>query len=287
MTSDSASQHPDIIMRLEGSGAADLLHGQTTADFSACQEGDVRYAAFCNPKGRVLADVRVVVIHENEMLLRGRREVMLRLAEHLKPFLAFARSTLAPTDWQVSITSAEGTTEKALLERLDASLERVALPAEGDWQEIWSSTSAHPEDAGDGGTWHDILAARARVETATVGAYLPQDLNYDLNQTVSFSKGCYTGQEIVARLHYRGTPKRRLHRAALDVGAEPGDLLVNAGDQTVGSVVNSCSRADVNELLIELVPDAANETIALKTNGAELSNISRCHSEIDQSTGPR
>ena len=86
MTSDSASQHPDIIMRLEGSGAADLLHGQTTADFSACQEGDVRYAAFCNPKGRVLADVRVVVIHENEMLLRGRREVMLRLAEHLKPF---------------------------------------------------------------------------------------------------------------------------------------------------------------------------------------------------------
>ena len=74
---------------------------------------------------------------------------------------------------------------------------------------------------------------------------------------------------------------------SLDVGAEPGDLLVNAGDQTVGSVVNSCNRADVYELLIELVPDAANETVALKTNGAELSKISRCHSEIDQSTGSR
>ena len=287
MTSDSASQHPDIIMRLEGGGAADLLHGQTTADFSACQEGDVRYAAFCNPKGRVLADARVVVIHENEMFLRGRKEVMLQLGEHLKPFLAFARSTLTPTDWQVLIKPAEEATDRALLERLDASLERAILPAEGEWQEIWSSTSAQNEDVEDDGTWHDILAARARVETATVGAYLPQDLNYDLNQTVSFSKGCYTGQEIVARLHYRGTPKRRLHRAAVDAGAEPGDLLVNASEQTVGSVVNSCHRQGVSELLIELVPDAANETVALKTNGAELSKISRCHSEIYQSTGSR
>jgi len=287
MTSDSASQHTDIIMRLEGSGAADLLHGQTTADFSACQERDVRYAAFCNPKGRVLADVRVVVIHSNEMLLRGRREVMLQLGEHLKPFLAFARSTLTPTDWQVSITPAGEATDRAVLERLDASLERFALPAEGQWQEIWSPATALREDVEDDGTWHDIFAARARVEAATVGAYLPQDLNYDLNQTVSFSKGCYTGQEIVARLHYRGTPKRRLHRAAVDAGAEPGDLLVNAGEQTVGSVVNSCRRHGVSELLIELVPDATNENVALKTNGAELSNISRCHSEIDQSTAPR
>ena len=61
----------------------------------------------------------------------------------------------------------------------------------------------------------DIITARARVELDTIGAYLPQDLNYDLNGTVSFTKGCYTGQEIVARLHYRGTPKRRWYRARL------------------------------------------------------------------------
>ena len=60
------------------------------------------------------------------------------------------------------------------------------------------------------------MTARARVELDTIGAYLPQDLNYDLNGTVSFTKGCYTGQEIVARLHYRGTPKRRLYRAVID-----------------------------------------------------------------------
>jgi len=129
--------------------------------------------------------------------------------------------------------------------------------------------------------------ARARVESATVGAYLPQDLNYDLNQTVSFSKGCYTGQEIIARLHYRGTPKRRLHRAAVGEGAELGAALINADGKTVGSVVNGCRHNGVTELLIELMPDAAGEAVMLKANGVELSNVSRCHSEMDQSTGSR
>lgn len=287
MISDSAPQHTDIIMRLRGNGAADLLHGQTTADFSACKEGDTRYAAFCNPKGRVLADVRVAVISGDEMLMRGRKEVMLQLSEHLKPFLALARTELTPTDWHVSATPAANLADVATLDWLGESLNRVALPAEGEWQEIWSPASE--DRAGREGdlAWYGISVARARVESATVGAYLPQDLNYDLNQTVSFSKGCYTGQEIIARLHYRGTPKRRLHRAAVGEGAELGAALINADGKTVGSVVNGCRHNGVTELLIELMPDAAGEAVMLKANGVELSNVSRCHSEMDQSTGSR
>ena len=164
MISDSAPQHTDIIMRLRGNGAADLLHGQTTADFSACKEGDTRYAAFCNPKGRVLADVRVAVISGDEMLMRGRKEVMLQLSEHLKPFLALARTELTPTDWHVSATPAANLADVAALDGLGESLNRVALPAEGEWQEIWSPASE--DRAGREGdlAWYGISVARARVE---------------------------------------------------------------------------------------------------------------------------
>ena len=71
-------------MRLTGSAGKEFLHGQTTADFSSCVDGDIRYAAFCNPKGRVLADVLAVIVNNEEVLLRGRQVVMSALSEHLK-----------------------------------------------------------------------------------------------------------------------------------------------------------------------------------------------------------
>ena len=69
-------------------------------------------------------------------------------------------------------------------------------------------------------------------------------LNFDLTGLISFSKGCYTGQEVIARLHYRGTPKRRLYRVGLpaDSTVQPGDPLFGAGSQSVGNLVN---RAEV------------------------------------------
>ena len=111
------SQQPDTIVRLQGAGGADLLHGQTTADFKNLSAGDVRYAAFCDPKGRVLADVRAVVISDTEILLRGRARVIENLTVHLKPFLMFARTTMTPTDWHISA----GTTEQCATDR-DARL---------------------------------------------------------------------------------------------------------------------------------------------------------------------
>ena len=79
-------------MRLSGSGGKEFLHGQTTADFNDSGPGDLRYAAFCNPKGRVLADVLAVIIDEQEILLRGRTTVMAALAE--------GRDMLFDIDWQ-------------------------------------------------------------------------------------------------------------------------------------------------------------------------------------------
>ena len=272
-------------MRLSGSGGREFLHGQTTADFSCCGAGDLRYAAFCNPKGRVLADVLAVIVDEQEILLRGRRTVMAALAEHLKPYLGFARCSLAPTDWRIDCCGGSADEHHAELRFADSSLVAVTVPMGAETTECWSAPHERQKEDLSDPLWLEIENQRARIESQTVGSYLPQDLDYDCNGTVSFTKGCYTGQEIVARLHYRGTPKHRLHRAKTAAPVVAGDTLVNAEGRTVGSIVNHCLRDQTHELLIELIPAAAAEPITLKGGHGELSQVTRCHDDKDQSTG--
>ncbi len=288
MSADANPNQPDVIMRLTGQGGAEMLHGQTTANFKQLVPGEHRYAAFCNPKGRVLADVRAVMISNELILLRGRLPVMQRLTEHLKPFLMFARAQLVETDWQIVACKSTESAQLAKLEYVQDELASVLLPASDGYQEHWAPSRVKLEVAGATElAWYELSAERARVEKQTIGHYLPQDLNFDLNETVSFTKGCYTGQEIVARLHYRGTPKRRLHRALSTVTAAPGEFLVNDSNQSVGSIVNQVSRDEITHLLVELMPKAAHGPVALRGSGAAVTSVVRCHEDRDQSTEPR
>ena len=161
----------------------------------------------------------------------------------------------------------------------------VAVPIGPEHTECWTAPHESQNEDHSGGLWLEVKNQRARIESPTIGSYLPQDLDYDCNGTVSFTKGCYTGQEIVARLHYRGTPKRRLHRAQTTVPAIAGDILVNAEGKTVGSIVNHYLQDQTHELLIELIPEAAAESITLKGGHGGLSQVTRCHHDKDQSTG--
>lgn len=278
------SQQRDIVMRLQGKGGAELLHGQTTADFKELREGESRYAAFCDPKGRVLADVRAVMISPDDILVRGRTQVLERLADHLKPFLMFARATMKPTDWHVSARKRGDGAAVATLGFEGTTLSTVVIPSEGGYEEYWTSpqSAAQPEAHSDLAEW-ELQNARARVEVDTIGTYLPQDLNFDLNGTVSFTKGCYTGQEIIARLHYRGTPKRRLHRARSAANVTPGQTLRDGDKQAVGSVVNVSCCAERHDLLIELKPDAANTAVFIGDTDTSITHISLCHEHGDAS----
>jgi len=278
------SQQRDIVMRLQGEGGAKLLHGQTTADFKELRAGESRYAAFCDPKGRILADVRAVMISPDDILVRGRTQVLERLADHLKPFLMFARTTMTPTDWHVSARKGGEGAAVATLGFEGTTLSTVAIPSEGGYEEHWTSpqSAAQPEANSDLAEW-ELQNARARVEVDTIGNYLPQDLNFDLNGTVSFTKGCYTGQEIIARLHYRGTPKRRLHRAQSPADVTPGQILRDGEKQAVGSVVNVSHCAEHQDLLIELKPDAANTAVFIGDTDTSITHISLCHDQGDAS----
>ena len=290
-------EETDLVMTLAGADAINFLQGQTTADFENTEPGAVRFAAFCNPKGRVIADVLAIVVSNEEVMLRGRQAVMTALATHLKPYLSFSKSTLSDSHWRIScekIGAQTSATEHAARLQYDAdTLVRIDIPRSDDITESWrvSGTAAHSQTTEPLALAEvDIMTARARVELETIGAYLPQDLNYDLNGTVSFTKGCYTGQEIVARLHYRGTPKRRLYRAVIDdTGGTvaPGSRLSNASNRAVGSVVNHASIRGAQQALIELTPEAASDSVLLEDPQHTLSAIEACYEESDHSTSSR
>ena len=290
-------EETDLVMTLAGADAIHFLQGQTTADFENTEPGAVRFAAFCNPKGRVIADVLAIVVSNDQVMLRGRQAVMTALATHLKPYLSFSKSTLSDSHWRIScekIGAQRSATEHAARLQYDAdTLVRIDIPRSDDITESWrvSGTAAHSQTAEPLALAEvDIMTARARVELETIGAYLPQDLNYDLNGTVSFTKGCYTGQEIVARLHYRGTPKRRLYRAVIDdTGGTvaPGSRLSNASNRAVGSVVNHASTRGAQQALIELTPEAASDSVLPEDPQHTLSAIEACYEESDHSTSSR
>ena len=290
-------EETDLVMTLAGADAINFLQGQTTADFENTEPGAVRFAAFCNPKGRVIADVLAIVVSNDQVMLRGRQAVMTALATHLKPYLSFSKSTLSDSHWRIScekIGAQRSATEHAARLQYDAdTLVRIDIPRSDDITESWrvSGTAAHSQTTEPLALAEvDIMTARARVEFDTIGAYLPQDLNYDLNGTVSFTKGCYTGQEIVARLHYRGTPKRRLYRAVIDdTGGTvaPGSRLSNASNRAVGSVVNHASTRGAQQALIELTPEAASDSVLPEDPQHTLSAIEACYEESDHSTSSR
>jgi len=108
----------------------------------------------------------------------------------------------------------------------------------------WLEYEARGE-TGDANAWdlHDVRAGIAHVTQATSESFLPQMLDYDQLGAVSFTKGCYLGQEIVARTQHRGQPKRHLHRLRWNGTPMPaaGETLLGADDRSVGTLVNAAA----------------------------------------------
>jgi folate-binding protein YgfZ len=120
------------------------------------------------------------------------------------------------------------------------------LAPEVEARAIWSRLMPGATAAGaDAWTWHDIMAGIPTVVPETTDSFVPQMANLDLLGGISFTKGCYTGQEIVARIHYLGRLKQRMYRLQADVAEvpPPGTAIYapDRQDQATGTVVVACA----------------------------------------------
>jgi tRNA-modifying protein YgfZ len=256
-----------VVLALEGSDARRFLQGYVTCDVDALTPSTALIGAFTNLQGRVVGDLMLFEIGDLLTFVVHRSIVQL-LRDGLKKYLMFSKAKLidlsdrflvlgsiAPDRAQTSMPIPESPLtisdwqggrvirEPGMIARL-----RLVLPlasAQTSWaqcrqrNEIRSST-----------LWQliDIASGIAHVESGTANQFLPQMLDLDRQGAISFTKGCYLGQEIVARAQHRGQVKRRLVQLAWRGAARPqtGASLQDAGGRTRATLVSAapCARND-------------------------------------------
>ncbi|MBD9632334.1 YgfZ/GcvT domain-containing protein [Pseudomonas sp. PDM19] len=267
------------ILAVRGADAAKFLQGQLTCNLNYLNAEYSSLGARCTPKGRMTSSFRILAEGEGFLLAMANDLLDSQLTD-LKKYAVFSKATLSDDSTQWARFGLSGA--DAVLAELGLSLsgeaDQVArvegLIAIGLGQgrvELWASAERAATIAdllqthlphAELNDWllGQVRAGVGQVFGATRELFIPQMINLQAVGGVSFKKGCYTGQEIVARMQYLGRLKRRLQRLKLD-GAElpePGrELFSPVHSTSVGEVVLAARAADGVELLAVLQDDAA------------------------------
>jgi tRNA-modifying protein YgfZ len=275
------------VLRVAGADAADFLQGQLTSDVLALVPGAAQLGAWCSPKGRMLASF---LVRRSDAVF----ELMLpatlldAVAKRLALFVLRSKVTLSDAS-DASVRLGVGGPDAASVIRNVLGdppplLRSLATPAGtvvtlpggrfvvyAEPQQaaaLWDRLAAAARPAGfPVWQWLTIRAGVAVITPPTVEQFVPQMANLDALGGVSFQKGCYTGQEIVARTQYLGRLKERLVLAHVDGPVPaPGERLYSPpfGDQACGTVVNAASAPVGGADLLSVLQLAARDDGAVR-----------------------
>ena len=252
-------------MTAHGPDAVSFLNGQLTNDIEKVSNSVSQLSGYCTPKGRLLCIFR---IHRNDerLVLQANKNVLPNTVERLQRFVLRAKLELKFED-SISSFGIVGRESSKVLAAVAGGLpeDREGCLAVPGLTLVCHSTASTPRyqvvgppsalidlwrqlstNIPNTGSWAwtslDIEQGLPAILTQTSEQFVPQNVNMDLINAVSFHKGCYPGQEIVARMHYLGKLKTRMIRAEVDGGAspKPGDkLYTSASEQSIGMLVDS------------------------------------------------
>lgn len=280
-------------IRVGGEDAASFLHGQLSNAIEDMTPAELRLAAYCNPKGRVLALFHVLR-DESGFLLLTDDSVVDTVLRRLQMFVLRSKVTLKDARADVGMVAVAGPGSETLLAEAAGSPPRTAgkvvqagdlrllRPTDGDdrlfvvapaaqLDGLWGLLTGGLTPVGTE-PWRllDIRAGQPAVVDATQERFVPQMLNLEPLGGIDYGKGCYPGQEVVARMHYLGRLKRRMYRIALETTDTPAPgTPVRHGDGGEAGEIVIAARAPEGgaEALAVLRIDAA-EQKALTANGA-------------------
>ena len=237
-----------------GADAATFLQGQLTNDVVTLGSAKARLAGFCSAKGRLQASFVVVSSGAGEYALLCSASVLPAVLKRLSMFVLRAQCKLRDATAEAALWGLLGDTAVAQAGDLPfwgrhetASVVTIRLPDAGGLARCIVIGPPEAQQAGwptvslDHWRWFEVQSGIPMIEAATVEQFVPQMLNYEIVGGVDFQKGCYPGQEVVARSHYRGTIKRRMFLFDTDGSASPGQEVFHSTDagQPAGMVVNA------------------------------------------------
>lgn len=267
------------VLAVRGADAAKFLQGQLTCNLNYLSDTQASLGARCTQKGRMQSSFRIV-LHGDGVLMAMATELLEPQLADLKKYAVFSKSRLTNESaaWvRFGLSNADKALSSLGLElpadtdsaaRTDAliairvSPDRAELWAPAEHAEVVRGQLAAQLDEAGLNEWMlgQIRAGIGQVMPQTRELFIPQMLNLQAVGGVSFKKGCYTGQEIVARMQYLGKLKRRLYRLSLDAAhlPEPGTALFSPSHgSSIGEVVIA-AKADLSiELLAVLQAEAA------------------------------
>ena len=241
------------VIRAEGEDAVKFLHGQLTHDFALLDLAHARLCAFLSAKGRMQASFIGFKRSPSEVWLVCSRDLLAPTLKRLSMFVLRAKVRLsdATTDLQLAgivgnaIETIAGSAQPAWSKADFGSATLVHLPlAAGQARALWVGPASEPLPCGPAldpalWAWGEVHSGVATLSAPLVDAFVPQMLNYESVDGVSFKKGCYPGQEVVARSQFRGAIKRRAYIAHADAPLTVGAEVFSPADpeQACGTVV--------------------------------------------------
>jgi folate-binding protein YgfZ len=288
------------ILGVTGRDAIQFLQGYITNDAQHLSSEIWQPGAFCNLQGRMVANFRMVN-QSGQLLIKMDRQLVDVVQQFLQKYIVFSKAeTLNMTDsyCQVGIAGEAGATVlKDIFGNLPEGHQTcsvhddhiiILLPGESHRYELWlqsgtSATTDTLETLGkhlipvDEQAWclKEIQSGWAWITADTSEQFIPQMMNLQAQDAISFEKGCYLGQEIVARMQYLGQLKRRMHRYRVVADNPPGvgDKILTSDDKVNGEIVCWASEyadppADVYEMLA-VVRDTEADSLHLES-GAQL-----------------
>jgi folate-binding protein YgfZ len=243
------------VIRVEGEDAAKFLHGQLTQDFSLLNLEQARLAAFCSAKGRMQASFIGFKRSPTDILLVCSRDLLAPTLKRLSMFVMRAKAKLTDASETFALYGLVGSATQASASNDTWTLTRVGeacvvnlYPADGVARQLWVAQTevAAPQGevlALESWAWSEVRSGVATLSQPVFEAFVPQMLNYESIGGVNFKKGCYPGQEVVARSQFRGTLKRRAFIAHCDAILTVGQEIFSNADaeQPVGLVVQSAA----------------------------------------------
>ncbi len=232
------------VIRVAGLDAVTFLQGQLTQDVASLSLAEARLAAFCNAKGRMQASFVLFKRSQEEVLLVCSRDILAATLKRLSMFVMRAKASLSDASADFLLCGMAGAAIESIAKddrtpwtKTDIDGENLIIlpPGAGVPRALWCApvgTVLPQAPRIDPALWHwlEVLSGIAMITQPIFEAFVPQMLNYESVGGVSFKKGCYPGQEIVARSQFRGTLKRRAYLVHTQGAPTAGQEVFHAAD---------------------------------------------------------